>query len=220
MKAARRRRSLKVPPAAREPALPAAAQRRRRRGLGRPIRDARNARGGVRRCGRSDPGTARRLRADPLARGTWGVRIRQIREACSAIKEAAHHGSSGRMTIDRILVKARRAGDDWAGLYAWWDQTRDLPPLARQHRLRVRRAARRASRAPTTSVPVSFSSAPRVDSSRSLRASRMSELQANSTGRSSATTRCHSCRCARARAGHRSHARSSNESLSALSYPM
>jgi len=60
--------------------------------------------------------------AGPHARGTWGVRnVNSGSLLC--YQEGGASWLVWTYDIDRILVKAKRAGEDWAGLYAWWDQT-------------------------------------------------------------------------------------------------
>ena len=60
--------------------------------------------------------------AGPQARGTWGVRnVHSGSLLC--YQEGGASWLVWTYDIDRILVKAKRAGEDWAGLYAWWDQT-------------------------------------------------------------------------------------------------
>ena len=60
--------------------------------------------------------------AGPQARGTWGVRnVNSGSLLC--YQEGGASWLVWTYDIDRILVKARRTGEDWAGLHAWWDQT-------------------------------------------------------------------------------------------------
>ena len=60
--------------------------------------------------------------ASPHARGTWVVRnVNSGSLLC--YQEGGASWLVWTYDIDRILVKARRAGEDWAELSSWWDQT-------------------------------------------------------------------------------------------------
>ena len=60
--------------------------------------------------------------ADRLARGQWGVEnVHSGSLLCYQEDDAAWLVWT--YDDDRILIRAKRGGDNWAGLYAWWDQT-------------------------------------------------------------------------------------------------
>ena len=60
--------------------------------------------------------------ADSLARGSWGVpNVHSGSLLCFQQDGAAWLVWT--YDIDRILMRAKREGGNWAGLYEWWDQT-------------------------------------------------------------------------------------------------